>query len=114
MTNSDIHRFFVSEDGYLCTLFTSGKVTLLRLVPFSNISKVVLCQIPRYIIVFLLCLKVVVDVTSSAGKLHFVCDVPSADFVNDFTDFQVTVHVYALCEFLMNVVLTDVNKTRDR
>ena len=111
--NSDINRFVVSEDGYLCTLFTSGKVTLLRLVPFSNISKVVLCQILRCMIVFVLCLKVVVGVTSSTGKLYFVFDVPSADFVNDFTDFQVTVDICALCEFLMNVVLTDVNRTWD-
>ena len=42
--NSDIHRFIVSEDGYLCTLSTSGKITLLRLAPFSKISKVVNLQ----------------------------------------------------------------------
>ena len=92
--NSDIHRFIVSEDGYLCTLSTSGKITLLRLVPFSKISKVVtLPEFLRYITVFLLCLQVVVGVSSASGKLQFVFDLSSIDFVNDFTDFQVTVNI---------------------
>ena len=88
-----IHRFIVSEDGYLCALSTMGKMTLLRLVPVSHISKVVLCQILRYITVFLLCLQVVVGVSSASGKLQFVFDVSSTKFVNDFTDFQVTVNI---------------------
>ena len=91
--NSGIHRFIVSEDGYLCALSTMGKITLLRLVPVSHISKVVLCQILRYITVFLLCFQVVVGVSSASGKLQLVFDVSSAEFVNDFTDFQVTVNI---------------------
>jgi ABC-type transporter Mla maintaining outer membrane lipid asymmetry permease subunit MlaE len=91
--NSGIHRFIVSEDGYLCALSTTAKITLLRLVPFSQISKVVLCRILRYITVFLLCLQVVVGVSSASGKLQFVFDVSSTKFVNDFTDFQVTVNI---------------------
>jgi hypothetical protein len=43
--------------------------------------------------VFLLCLQVVVGVSSASGKLQFVFDVSSTEFVNDFTDFQVTVNI---------------------
>ena len=91
--NSGVHRFIVSEDGYLCALSMTGKITILRLVPVSQISKVVLCRILRYITVFLLCLQVVVGVSSASGKLQLVVDVSSAEFVNDFTDFQVTVNI---------------------
>ena len=91
--NIDIHRFIVSKDGYLCTLSTSGKITLLRLVPFSKISKVVNLQNSWLHNCVLLCLQVVVGTSSASGKLQFVFHLSSIDFVNDFTDFQVTVNI---------------------
>jgi hypothetical protein len=91
--NIDIHRFIVSQDGYLCALATSGKITLLRLVPFSKISKVINLQNSWLHNCVPLCLQVVVGTSSASGKLQFVFHLSSTVFVNDFTDFQVTVNI---------------------
>lgn len=92
--NLKTSRFFASPDGYLMgAMLESGKLTVLRIVPIANISKVIVIVLVPVLHWLFVGPQVTVKTvgTNVTKRLHLIMEICDGDFVNDFTKFQVSV-----------------------